>query len=86
MLKAIIEAIIGALLGFFGQRVDQSRQRQNDRQAGADEAARQTDQSTKAIADDRAKIAAAPDDPDSVAERLRAKANRAEGRGPNQGG
>ena len=78
MLKAIIEAIVGALLGFFGQRVDASRQRRDDKQAGADEAARQTDQSTKAIADKRAEIAARPDDADTVAKSLLEKAARIE--------
>ena len=78
-LGSIVAALFKALLDAFFMRKDAAQQRQEDRTAGAQEAARETDQVTKEIADTRADIAAQPDDPLDVARRLRDKANRAAG-------
>jgi hypothetical protein len=80
-LGSIIAAIVKALLGAFFERKDAVQQRQDDRTAGAKDAATETDQTTKDIADARAIIAARPDSPADLAARLRAKADRAAGGG-----
>ena len=75
----IIAAIVSGLLAFFFNRKNDQQQREEDKAAGAQEAARETDQVTKDIADKRADVAAQPDDPLDVARRLRDKAKRAAG-------
>jgi len=79
MIKEIIAAIVAAVLAFFSRRKDDAQQRQDDRTAGARDAASETDQTTKEIADARSDIAARSDDPLDVARRLRDKADRAAG-------
>lgn len=78
-LGTIMAAIIKTLLGVFFERKDAAQQRTDDREAGAKDAAIETNQTTQDIADARADIAARPDDPLDVARRLRDKANRAAG-------
>jgi len=80
-LGSIIAAVVKALLDTFFTRKDAVQQRADDKTAGAQGAAIETAQTTGEIADERAKIAANPDDPASVAARLRDKANRAAGGG-----
>ena len=80
-LASIVAAVVQAVLGWFGQRRDAAQQRADDHDAGARDAAAETDQTTKDIADERSRIAARPDDAQSVADRLRAKADAARRRG-----
>lgn len=83
MIADIIKAIVAAVLAYFSKKKGDQQQRQDDKNAGAQEAAAETDQTTKEIADARSEIAARPDDAMSVAARLRAKAAR--GRGGSAG-
>lgn len=81
MIGQIVRAIIEALAAILFGRRDAAQQRRDDRATGARDAAAETDQTTKEIADARSEIAARPDDRKSLIERLRRKAGGASGGG-----
>lgn len=74
---AALKAFLDSVVGYFKEK----QQRADDRQAGADGAAAETAETTQEIADARAEIASEPNDPDTVADWLRAEADRAESGG-----
>lgn len=81
MIGQIVRAIIEALAAILFGRRDAAQQRRDDRAAGARDAAAETDQTTKEIADARSEIAARPDDRQSLIERLRRKARKPDSSG-----
>ena len=78
MIKSIVEAILNALLSFFFARKDAQQQRADDRAAGAQDAAAETDKAIDEVADARANIPPPPDSADALVRELRERAARDE--------